>query len=147
MTEPFSGLGAGRASFPPGGRAWETAGARFVDDIEPWENRKLWLLNGAHSILAFAGIPEGSRPSPDAIADPDCRALVEDFWDEAVALPARWHEHVQYRQELLERFAQSAHRAPARADRGGCDHEGPFRFAAVAERTIDPAALPASARS
>ena len=35
---------------------------RFVDDIDPYEDRKLWLLNGAHSLLAYAGI---AARSPD----------------------------------------------------------------------------------
>ncbi|MGC9221904.1 MAG: mannitol dehydrogenase family protein, partial [Solirubrobacteraceae bacterium] len=54
VCEPFSDwvLCGG---FPAGRPSWEVAGARFVQRIGPWESRKLWLLNGAHSLLAYAG--------------------------------------------------------------------------------------------
>src|SRR6185437_8923302 len=40
-------------TFPQGRPRWEDVGARFVDDIEPWEQRKLRLLNGSHSLMAY----------------------------------------------------------------------------------------------
>ena len=40
--------------FPQGRPRWEAVGARFVDDVVPWEHRKLWLLNGSHSLMAYA---------------------------------------------------------------------------------------------
>lgn len=99
--------------FPAGRPRWEEAGAVVVNDIEPYENRKLWLLNGSHSILAYAGQLRGHATVADALADPVCRKAVEDFWDEA-------EHHLQgegldipgYRQALLERFgnARIAHR-------------------------------------
>ena len=39
-------VGALPATSPQGRPRWEDVGARFVDDIVPWEHRKLWLLNG-----------------------------------------------------------------------------------------------------
>lgn len=52
VTEPFSEwVLSGR--FPAGRPRWEDAGARFVPDVRPFELRKLWLLNGAHSLLAY----------------------------------------------------------------------------------------------
>ena len=69
--------------FPAGRPRWEDAGAVFVDDIEPYENRKLWLLNGAHSILAYAGQLRGHTTVAEALADPVCLQAVEEFWDEA----------------------------------------------------------------
>ena len=45
--------------FPQGRPRWEDVGARFVDDVVPWEHRKLWLLNGSHSLLAYAGTLRG----------------------------------------------------------------------------------------
>jgi fructuronate reductase len=35
--------------------AWERAGAELVPDVRPYELRKLRMLNGAHSTLAYAG--------------------------------------------------------------------------------------------
>ena len=54
VAEPFSNWVLS-GEFPAGRPRWEDAGAVFVADIEPYENRKLWLLNGAHSLLAYAG--------------------------------------------------------------------------------------------
>ncbi|MBT2568115.1 mannitol dehydrogenase family protein [Arthrobacter sp. ISL-85] len=99
--------------FPAGRPRWEDAGAVVVDDIEPYENRKLWLLNGSHSILAYAGQLRGHATVADALADPACRQAVEDFWDEAAHhLQAAGLDIPAYRQALLERFgnARIAHR-------------------------------------
>ena len=99
--------------FPAGRPRWEDAGAVVVDDIEPYENRKLWLLNGSHSILAYAGQLRGHATVAEALADPLCRKAVEDFWDEAANnLPGEGLDIPQYRQALLERFgnARIAHR-------------------------------------
>jgi fructuronate reductase len=93
--------------FPAGRPRWEDAGATFVDDIEPYENRKLWLLNGAHSLLAYAGQLRGHTTVAEALADPRCRQAVERFWDEAEAhLPAGL-QIPAYRSALLERFGNA----------------------------------------
>ena len=141
VTEPFTDwVLAG--DFPAGRPRWESAGARFVDDIEPWENRKLWLLNGAHCVLAFTGIPKGLETVSDAIADPECRALVEDFWSEAVACLPPGTEHEDYREQLVARFANRriVHRLSQIAT--GATSKVQFRFAAVAERTLDAGRAP-----
>jgi len=99
--------------FPAGRPRWEEAGAVVVADIEPYENRKLWLLNGSHSILAYAGQLRGHATVADALSDPACRKAVEDFWDEAAHhLQAAGLDIPGYRQALLERFgnARIAHR-------------------------------------
>lgn len=103
--------------FPAGRPRWEDAGAVFVDEIEPYENRKLWLLNGAHSLLAYAGQLRGHATVAEALADPACRQAVEDFWDEAAASlatadPKRADLRIpEYRAQLLARFrnARIAH--------------------------------------
>ncbi len=58
VTEPFAEWVLGGA-FPAGRPRWEDAGAVFTDDVTPFEHRKLWLLNGAHSLLAYAGSLRG----------------------------------------------------------------------------------------
>lgn len=94
--------------FPAGRPHWEDAGALFVDEIEPYENRKLWLLNGAHSLLAYAGQLRGHKTVAEALADDFCRRAVEDFWDEAAAnLQGEDLRIPEYRAALLERFGNS----------------------------------------
>jgi len=59
------------------------AGATFTDDIVPFEDRKLWLLNGGHSLLAYAGSVRGHRTVADAVADETCRSWLREWWSEA----------------------------------------------------------------
>ncbi|MDQ1597288.1 MAG: fructuronate reductase [Microbacteriaceae bacterium] len=68
----------------PGGRPdWHLVGARFVADVTPFEQRKLWFLNAAHSLLAYCGLDAGFSTVSQAFADAGCRGLVEQLWDEA----------------------------------------------------------------
>jgi fructuronate reductase len=120
VTEPFSDwvLSGG---FPAGRPAWESAGARFVDEIGPFESRKLWLLNGAHSLLAYTARQRGHETVAAAIADPECLTAVEQFWDAAVRhLPAEGLELPSYRAALLGRFrnARIEHRLAQIANDG-----------------------------
>ena len=108
VTEPFSEWVL-EGDFPAGRPRWEDAGARFTDDIEPFEQRKLALLNGAHSLLAYAGLALGQATVSEAIADPRCRDWVEQWWDEAAAhLPQPAGELDEYRAALVSRFANPA---------------------------------------
>jgi fructuronate reductase len=104
-TEPFSEwVVSGR--FPAGRPRWDEAGVAMVAEVEPFEQRKLWLLNGSHSMLAYAGSIRGHSTIDEAIADPGCRSWVETFWDEAsrhLSLPAS--DIADYREALLARFS------------------------------------------
>jgi fructuronate reductase len=77
--------GCSAAKFPAGRPRWEDAGATFTDDVTPYEHRKLWLLNGAHSLLAYAGSIRGHATVAGAAADETCRSWLEEWW--AVASP------------------------------------------------------------
>ncbi|WP_353114426.1 mannitol dehydrogenase family protein [Microbacterium sp.] len=81
VTEPFSEWVLS-GDFPAGRPAWEDAGARFADDLRPYEERKLWLLNAGHSLLASAGRLRGFTTIAEAFADPELRALTEALWQE-----------------------------------------------------------------
>ncbi|HAM25321.1 MAG TPA: mannitol dehydrogenase family protein [Microbacteriaceae bacterium] len=82
VTEPFSEWVLS-GDFPSGRPAWETVGARIVQDIVPFERRKLWLLNGAHSLLAYRGLAAGHETIAEAMRDEDCGDAVERLWSEA----------------------------------------------------------------
>ncbi|MEN9715601.1 MAG: hypothetical protein RJA35_1068 [Actinomycetota bacterium] len=109
VTEPFRDWVLS-GDFPAGRPEWENAGARFVADIEPWENRKLWLLNGAHSLLAYAGLIAGHQTVSQAIADESLLTEVVGFWNEACQLLTSSTADTatlslqEYRDALLERF-------------------------------------------
>ncbi|MGO9080843.1 MAG: mannitol dehydrogenase family protein [Streptosporangiaceae bacterium] len=104
VTEPFSEWVLS-GDFAAGRPGWESAGARFTADLEPWENRKLWLLNGSHSLLAYAGSIRGADTVAQAIGDPLVRGWVGQWWDDAQRhLPLPAAEIAAYRSALLDRF-------------------------------------------
>lgn len=109
VTEPFSEWVLSSPDGPVAGidlPDWASAGAVFTDDLGPYTRRKLHLLNGAHSLLAYAGLMRGHTEVAEAIADPVLQELVDAWWDEAartVGGPAT--ELEDYRAALLERFS------------------------------------------
>ncbi|NNN09912.1 MAG: mannitol dehydrogenase family protein [Acidimicrobiaceae bacterium] len=106
VTEPFASWVLS-GHFAGGRPRWEDAGALFVDEIEPYERRKLWLLNGAHSILAYLGLEAGHATVAEAVADVQCRRSVVSFWSSAQRhLPDDLELEVYCRQ-LFERFENS----------------------------------------
>lgn len=105
VTEPYSEWVLS-GEFKAGRPAWDESGARFVDDITPFEQRKLWLLNGGHSLLAYAASARGHQTIAEAVGDPVCRDWLIQWWTEAsthLTLPQQ--EVAGYRDALLERFA------------------------------------------
>lgn len=103
VTEPFASWII-EGEFVSDRPAWEKAGAIFTDDLEPYENRKLWLLNGAHTLLANAAVNRGYETVAEAIGDREVRAEVETLWDEASRYLPGEVEAPAYREALLERF-------------------------------------------
>lgn len=87
VAEPFSEwVIAG--SFPAGRPAWDRVGAQIVEDVEPYEQRKLWLLNGGHSTLAYVGLSRGHATIAEAMEDPACVEALKQVWaDAAPCLP------------------------------------------------------------
>ena len=105
VTEPFTEWVIG-GEFAAGRPRWEDAGATFTDDVAPFEQRKLSLLNGAHSMLAYAGSIRGHVTVADAMRDETCVRWLEEWWAAAsrhLTLPAA--DNASYRAALTERFA------------------------------------------
>lgn len=100
-TEPFSEWVIS-GDFPAGRPDWESAGAQIVDDVEPYEQRKLWMLNGSHSLMAYAGPILGCDTVAEGIAHPLLREWVLQWWNEAgPGLRVPWED---YAQALLGRY-------------------------------------------
>ena len=83
VTEPFREWVLS-GTFLAGRPRWEDAGATFADDIVPFEHRKLWLLNGGHSLLAYAGAIRGHDTVADAVADEVVRGWLLQWWTRGV---------------------------------------------------------------
>lgn len=105
ITEPYSAWVL-QGDFPAGRPNWENVGAKFVDDITPYENRKLWLLNGAHSLLAYMGINKGYGTVSEAIRDSEIIERVAQFWEEAAeVLNNPSLDLKNYQDSLINRFS------------------------------------------
>lgn len=96
--------------FPHGRPRWEAGGALFVKDVTPYERMKLTMLNGSHSMLAYAGFLSGHRFVRDAMGDPALARLVARHLSGAAALlPALpGIDLANYAGALLERFRNPA---------------------------------------
>jgi len=137
VAEPFSEwvLAGG---FPAGRPAWDRAGAQLVDDVSPFEDRKLWLLNGAHSLMAYTGPVRGARTIAEAAADPVCRAEVEALWD-CVTPFLRFgpDEVAAYRAALLDRFTNPAIRHTLAQVAGSGSQKLAVRIVPLVHRFLD----------
>lgn len=93
--------------FPTGRPDWESAGAMFVSDVKPYEEMKLRMLNGAHSMLAYAGFIAGCTHVSDVMADPVLSRLVRRHLSAAAAtLPQlAGVDFDQYADALVARFS------------------------------------------
>ena len=89
---------------------WHLAGAQFVEDVAPFELRKLRLLNGSHSLLAYAGALKGLDYVHNAIADSELRDRVTGLMEEAstTLAPDIRKSAPKYAESLLNRFENSA---------------------------------------
>lgn len=63
-------------SFAAGRPSWDAHGAELVGDVAPYEDAKLRMLNGAHSLIAYAGLMRGHAFVHQAVADPELAPLV-----------------------------------------------------------------------
>jgi fructuronate reductase len=91
--------------FPAGRPAWDQVGVQFVPDVAPYEQRKLWLLNAGHSMLAYVGLALGMRTIDQAMADPRCTDLLTELWRAAgEVLPFDDAEITAATDALTERF-------------------------------------------
>jgi fructuronate reductase len=94
-------------NFPTGRPSWEKAGAIFAPDVAPFEAMKLRMLNGSHSMLAYAGFHAGHRYVRDVMQDTALARLVQRHLEGAAAtLPPITGIDLQgYAKALLQRFA------------------------------------------
>ena len=142
-TEPFIEWVI-QGDFPKGRPAWDKVGAVITDDVTPYEHRKLWLLNGAHTSMAYIGTLLGVKTVGEAIADPTINAWVNEWWDLASGYLTISTD--DYRAKLLERFSNPRmHDSLLRIAADG-SQKLPVRIAPVAKKaladgkSIDPAA-------
>lgn len=107
-TEPFAQWVI-EDDFCAGRPAWDLGGAVFVRDVAPYEQMKLRMLNGAHSMLAYSGQLSGKAFVRDVMADPAHAALVRSHLAAAAAtLRGLSIDLDAYADALAARFANPA---------------------------------------
>lgn len=115
-------------------------GAHFVDDLEPYIERKLFTVNTGHATTAYYGALAGVERISDALADAQIAAKVEAVLEETSALLIAKHEldpatQAQYRRTILTRF-----RNPELPDTVWRVGRQPLRKLSRHERFVGPAA-------
>lgn len=97
-------------TFPLGRPGWHLAGALFVADVAPYEAMKLRMLNGSHSMLAYAGFHAGLTYVREVMTHPALARLVARHMQAAAdtlpALPGI--DLASYAADLRARFANPA---------------------------------------
>ena len=91
--------------------AWEKVGVQFTDDVAPYEEMKLKLLNGSHLALTYLGFLRGYRYVHETMEDPLLRRYVQRYMDEDVTpqlAPVPGIDLEQYKRTLIERFSNRA---------------------------------------
>jgi fructuronate reductase len=96
--------------FPLGRPDWEAAGAIFVTDVTPYERMKLRMLNGTHSLLAYAGFHAGHALVRDAMRDAALASLARRHLAAAAnTLPTLTGiDFGTYAHDLVARFSNPA---------------------------------------
>ena len=98
-------------NFICGRPAWETVGVQFTDDVTPYENIKLSLLNASHTLLSYPSYLLGHVKVDAAMRDGRIACLVRDFMDiditPLVTVPSDVDIEA-YKSQLVERFANPA---------------------------------------
>ena len=129
---------------------WELAGATLTDDVAPFEQAKLRLLNGAHSAVAYLGALRGHRTIDQAVGDPEVLAAAQQLMAEAAATLRAPHglDLDRYRAEILERFANPNIGYTTLQVAGDGSQKLPIRvLGTVADRLADDVVPQAAART
>lgn len=97
--------------FPTGRPAWEAVGVMFTQDVSPYEEAKIRLLNATHTMLSYPAFLSGLRKVDEALRHPLFFSYLRGFLDHDAgvwlkSLPGL--EIPAYKNKLLERFGNSA---------------------------------------
>ena len=93
--------------FKNGRPEWEKVGAQFVENVVPYENMKLRLLNAGHTVLGMLGALHGYKTIDQAALDGDFSFFLKEFMDKEVT-PILGDlggiDLEKYKKSLIDRF-------------------------------------------
>lgn len=97
-------------NFVAGRPEWEAAGVQMVQDVLPWEQMKLRMLNGSHSFLAYLGYLAGHAHINECMQDDSFRDAARRLMlnEQAPTLRITDVDLTAYADSLIERFANPA---------------------------------------
>lgn len=94
--------------FTMGRPAWDKIdGVSFVADVQPYEEMKLRMLNGSHSILAYLGYLAGYETIDACMQDENFRKVTRNYMNNEAAVTLEMPEPTDlagYAELLIERF-------------------------------------------
>lgn len=96
--------------FVAGRPRWESAGVQMVEDVLPWEQMKLRMLNGSHSFLAWLGYLAGHAHISDCMNDEVFRQAARRLMldEQAPTLQITGVDLTAYADSLIVRFSNPA---------------------------------------
>ncbi|MGF6421839.1 mannitol-1-phosphate/altronate dehydrogenase [Lelliottia sp. 489] len=97
-------------NFVAGRPEWELAGVQMVQDVLPWEQMKLRMLNGSHSFLAYLGYLAGYAHINECMEDDALREAARRLMldEQAPTLRITDVDLTGYADSLIDRFANPA---------------------------------------
>lgn len=116
-------------------------GVHYVDDLQPYIERKLFTVNTGHATAAYYGHNRGKKFVHDVLADKELHDIVQNTLQETAHLITTKHSHVSkqeqedYVQAIVKRIAN-----PALKDNVERVGRAPLRKLSRKERFINPAA-------
>ena len=108
--EPFT-MWAIEDNFAAGRPAWEAGGAVFSTEVGRYEDMKVRLLNGTHSLIAYLGALQNAETIPDAVGLPAieraARAVLTHEYTPSIQVPSGI-DIAEYERQLFLRWGNTA---------------------------------------
>ncbi|WNS46776.1 mannitol-1-phosphate 5-dehydrogenase [Paenibacillus sp. MMS20-IR301] len=137
VVEPFYEWVVDASQMIPGYTPVE--GVHYVENLEPYIERKLFTVNTGHCSAAYLGFLQGYETIQQSMADEALTAKVREVLEETGAVLIQKHgfdaaEHSKYIDKILERF-----RNPALTDEVSRVGRSPLRKLSPSDRLVSPA--------
>ena len=108
--EPFT-MWIVEDNFIAGRPAWEAGGAVFSNDVAAYEQLKVRLLNGTHSLIAYLGALSGAATIPESVGQATieraARSVLRNEYLPSVSVPAGVDVDA-YEEQLFSRWRNTA---------------------------------------
>ncbi|KAF2019441.1 mannitol-1-phosphate 5-dehydrogenase [Aaosphaeria arxii CBS 175.79] len=126
--------------FENGGKKPAIEGIHYVDDLEPYIERKLFTVNTSHATAAYYGYNRGKQFVHESLADKEIHDIIRKVLGETANLIVKKHgidakEQDDYVESIISRISN-----PTLQDRVERVGRAPLRKLSRKERFISPAA-------